>query len=203
MSLSLCTLQHSQAQDTTNGMTPYFSPLLIDSPENATYTTNKVCLNTTIATMLNIKQVNVTIAYSLDDNNNVTIPTTAIFVPFEYIDENGDTKVSGIFSRYDISGVVELENLQQGSHSLAVYVWYEIDIVPVRTGFDSQTVYFTIDDGSTQGIANTDIANSGSESPYTVYAFAGIISLVVVVSFALFTKRNQSGNTCEITTAVP
>jgi hypothetical protein len=186
-------LQPAQAQNTSNGLGPLTAPLVIDSPINTTYTTNQICLNVTATTIVNTRQMNVTVTYSVDGSGNITLPTTTTFVPLEYVDENGDTKISGIWAPHLTSGNVELEDLQQGSHNVTVYVYYELDTIPSRTGFDSQTVYFTIDDGSTQDIANTDIANSESDPPYTVYAFAGVISLVVVVSFALFTKRKQNG----------
>jgi len=192
--MSLHILHPAQAQNSSNELGPNFSPILIDSPVNTTYTTNHVCLNVTAKTIVNINQVNVTITYSIDNSDNVTIPTTTTFTPLEYIDKDGNTKVSGIFTPYLISGTVELENLQQGSHSLTVSVWYEAHTTPSRTGFDSQTIYFTID---------TDEDTANNEPEYeppinTVYAFAGILSLVAIVAFALLAKRNAREK-CKVT----
>ena len=113
---------------------------------------------------------------------------------------NPTGKGSTLYSYYLLSGCVDLVDLPQGSHSLSVDARY-IDFVRNDAYSDNVTIYFTTDESSqiisnpdSPLTSNVDLNDDVSESDFpinTVYAFAGVISLITVVSFALFTKRKQ------------
>ena len=172
--IALCTLQSVQAQYTADGEGfPLVSPINIDSPINTTYAINHVTLNFTITSMFNEQSGSIIMTYSLDNKENVTIPTTTEFIPLYYTDSEGNQQVA-IQSYYLISGSVELKDLQSGQHSLTVFGQYKLDANP-NTGVDSQTINFIIED---------------SEPPTNImYATVGILTPVGIVVCALFAKR--------------
>jgi len=101
-------------------------------------------------------------------------------------------EISHFYSYYLISGSVDLKDLESGQHSVTIFGRYARQSMPDEIGVAMQTVHFTIDNGKSQIISNTDTINIGHDRELpinTVYAFAGIFSIVVVVSFALFAKR--------------
>ena len=142
--------------------------------------------------------------YSIDGNDNVTIPTSETLVPVwanvTYANGTKTKEISSTLSYYSISGLVELENLQQGQHSLTVFARYDMHSMR-KIAFDNKTVYFTIDDGSLPVVSNIDDGVPKSEpSNNIIYASVGVFSLIAVVSYALVTKlrqRNRIGSTCQ------
>jgi hypothetical protein len=212
--VALSSLLLAQAQYTADGQ-PFIlvSPIFIDSPSNTTYSTNQVCLNFTVKSHIHAHtanppkanvtinpDANITMTYSVDGNDNVTIPTSETLVPVwadvTYANGTKTKEISSIFSYFLISGLVELENLQQGQHSLTVFARYEVPSMQ-KTAFDNQTLYFTIDDGNSPVSSNIDINNGvpKSELPViTVFAFAGVVLLFAIVSIALFTKKQKNKN---------
>jgi len=206
---SLCVLQPAQAQYSANRKgQEHISPLDITSPTNITYATNQLCFNFTAKTVFNLNVADVTIDYCLDDKNNITVPVSLVLVPVgTYVTTNSDgtttTKPSTLFSYYIITGSADLGDLSQGSHSLTVFARY-ISYVGNNVYFDKKTIYFTINgnsqitsnhDPESQITSNVDLTDSISEAELplnTVCAFVGVISLVAVVSFVLFTRRRPN-----------
>jgi len=135
--------------------------------------------------------------YSVDGNDNVTIQTTEKLVPVwadvTYPDGTKTKKISSTLSYFVISGFVELEDLPQGQHSLTVFARYEVPDMQ-KIGFDNQTVFFTVDDGSlpvASSIDSDDGAPESEASAITVCAFVGVFSILAVVSYVLFTKLRR------------
>jgi|GEM_PF-1293890 len=209
--ISLCVLQPIQAQYTVNGEDfTLVSPIRINSPSNVTYTTNQVHLNVTVKTFVNCHTNNMTLIYSLDKKDNVTIPLTVdniVDVKDIIIDDDGRGLIfgggpTGLYVRYVVDtedfvdddgrevinliiGVVNLENLQKGSHSLTVYGIYSTH-QSQEIGYDKQTIYFTIDNGS-----GTDTELSTNTTVYAV--IIGVFSLTVIIVFwTLFIKRRSN-----------
>jgi hypothetical protein len=204
----LCILQSVQAQHTIDGEDfTLVSPIRIKSPSKTTYATNQVDLNVTVKTFVYCRNNNMTLIYSLDKKDNVTIPLTvnsvidvkdiivdddgrgSILIGFppnpqilhsfdaeDFVDANGREVINLII------GNVKLENLQKGSHSLTVYGIYSTH-QSQKIGYDKQTVHFTIDDGS-----GTD---TGLLTSTTVYAVIVVLSLIAIVSCALFVKHRS------------
>ncbi len=212
--IALSILQPAQAQYTADGK-PFIlvSPISLSSPTNTTYTTNQVCLNFTVKSYVHAytayppdsnvavnPNANITMTYNIDGNDNVTIQTSETLVPVwadvTYANGTKTKEVSSTLSYFLISGLVELEDLQQGQHSLTLFARYDVHSMQ-KIAFDNKTVCFTIDDGSPLVISNMDIDNSIPESEpseNTLYAFVGVFSLIAVVSCALFTKRQRDKN---------
>ena len=209
--IALSILQPTQAQYTPDGQ-PFIlvSPISIDSPANTTYTTNQVCLNFTVASYFHAypfyppdsnvivnPNANITMTYNIDGNDNVTIQTSETLVPVwadvTYANGTKTKKISSTLSYFLISGIVELEDLQQGQHSLTVFARYEVPHMQ-KIAFDNQTVYFTIYDESSHVTSNIDSDDAVSESEPSMIAICatvGVFSLIAVVSYALFTKLRQ------------
>jgi hypothetical protein len=57
---------------------PFFSEISIISPHNATYRDDLLTLNITSLTLFKPSTVNITIVYSVDGEENVTIPVEEI-----------------------------------------------------------------------------------------------------------------------------
>jgi hypothetical protein len=164
--MSLCVLQPVQAQYTVDGEDfTLVSPIRINSPTNAIYTTNQVDLNVTVKTFVNCHINNMTLIYSLDNKDNVTIPLTVdsvVDVKDIIVDDDGRGLIfggeHGDHVRYVVDaedlvdvdgrevinliiGAVNLEDLQKGSHSLTIYGIYSTH-QSQKIGYDKQTVYF-------------------------------------------------------------
>ena len=205
--MSLCILQPIQAYTAEEGFAytgegkffgGYTSTIFIDSPINTTYTTNQVSLNFSVRAFVMGGRIDTAMSYSIDGGDNVTVSTISTFVPVESTITDADgiktTGVSAFWSYYNISGSVELTDLQSGQHSLTVFGNYTRQSEPDVTGFAMKTVYFTINDGNSSIISNIDIDEVVPESePSTIllYTSAGVLSLIIVVSFVLFTKLRQ------------
>jgi hypothetical protein len=158
----LCVLQPVQAPNTDDGeIFALVSPIFIDSPSNTTYAVNHVCLSFIVSTYVDCRTNNITLIYSLDGKDNVTIPIQA--------------------TDSVITGVVNLEKLKSGSHSLTVFGIYSMHQSP-KMVFDSRSVYFTIAPEM-----------SGSEPRGIIlYVVAVVILLVVAVLCVLLIKFKQS-----------
>ena len=160
--------------------------------------TNQVCLNFTVKSLVNPHDADITMTYCIDGNDNVTIPTSERLFHMGgcyYANGTKTKEISSTLSYFLISGFVELEDLQQGQHSLTVFARYDMHLMQ-KIAFDNKTVYFTIDDGSSPVTSNIDIDDAVPESEalaITVCAFVGVFSLIAVVSYALFTKFRQRG----------
>ena len=146
-----------------------FIPLLgdinITSPSNITYSSNLLILNITVQSLFGPNEYRFVMVYSIDGENNATIPLTTTIVPIEatFTYANGTTTTgTSIFSPYVTAGSVALPELPEGSHKLTVYANYE------RTStnhnypaliLDSSTVYFTVNDGHPPIISSISIQN--------------------------------------------
>jgi hypothetical protein len=149
-----------------------------------------------------------TLIYSLDKKDNVTIPLTfddVVDVKDIIVDDDGRGLIfgggpTGLYVRYVVDaedlvdangrevinliiGVVNLENLQKGSHSLTVYGIYSTH-QSQKIGYDKQTVYFTIDNGS-----GTDTELPTNTTVYAV--IIGVFSLIAIVACILFVKHRS------------
>jgi hypothetical protein len=178
---------------------PMVSPISIDSPTNTTYTTNRVLLNFTVKCLFSSSQGSATMTYSIDGKDNVTIPTSIEFVPVEatVTDANGKqtTEISQFASYYVISGSMDLKDLQPGQHSLTIFGRYTVYSMSGKVGLDSQTVYFTFDDGSLSVTSMVSVDDDVLNSEPLVnmfYVGVGVFSLVAVVICALFIKHRQT-----------
>jgi hypothetical protein len=142
---------------------PLASPINITSPSNNTYSSSLLTLNITFKLVSNLDRTNITIFYSVDGKDNVTIPVSGTFVPIEVTRtyENGTTEtvISSFFSYYVITGCVALPELPEGLHEITVYGEYEHVGGSNFNVFDSSTVYFTIDDGNPPVISNLSLEN--------------------------------------------
>jgi hypothetical protein len=141
---------------------PLASPINITSPSNNTYSSSLLTLNITFKLVSNLDRTNITMFYSVDGKDNVTIRVSGTFVPIEVTRtyENGTTeKGISIFSYNVITGCVALRELPEGLHEITVYGEYEHVGGSNFNVFDSSTVYFTIDDGNPPVISNLSLEN--------------------------------------------
>ncbi|MDR2971743.1 MAG: hypothetical protein LBU83_07455 [Bacteroidales bacterium] len=222
---SLCILHPVHAQYTVDGEDfTLVSPIRIGSPSNTTYAANHVDLNFTVKTFVDCHINNMTLVYSLDMKDNVTIPIIVVDVEDVVIDANGrgsiwagpiwdkehlkfyvvdaeDFVVDDDDGREVINliiGVVNLENLQKGSHSLTVYGIYSTH-QSQKIGYDKQTVYFTTTgDATDPPIVTTDPPIVTTDPPIvttdppiaTIYVLVVVvvILLIIFMFFILFTK---------------
>ncbi|MDR0797559.1 MAG: hypothetical protein LBE70_02410 [Nitrososphaerota archaeon] len=192
--VSLCVLQPTQAQYTADGEPVIYvvGPLEIVTPVNTTYAINQVRLNFTVYAHFDPNVADVTITYSLNGADNVTIPTSSKYVPVQNTDAAGNPtgKPSTLFSYYTIYGHADITDLPQGSHSLTIFARYD-DYVRHNVYFDDQTIHFTIDTINSPVTTNNDVNDivSDHEVPKIIYAVIIIISLATATSFVLFTKH--------------
>jgi hypothetical protein len=213
---SLCILHPVHAQYTVDGEDfTLVSPIRIGSPSNTTYTTNHVDLNFTVKTFVDCRINNMTLVYSLDMKDNVTIPIIVVDVEDVVIDANGRGSIwaGPIWDKEHLKfyvvdaedfvvddgrevinliiGVVSLENLQKGSHSLTVYGIYSTH-QSQKIGYDKQTVYFTTTGDATDSpIVTTDSPIVTTDPPIaTIYVLVVVvvILLIIFIFFILFTK---------------
>ncbi len=142
---------------------PLGSPIKIASPSNTTYSPGLLMLDISFKLMLNVEKTNITLLYSLDGKENVTIPVSATFFPVEttVTYENGatETGISSIFSYYIIKGSVALPELSEGFHSIIVYGRYERAGGSSFDVFDDASVHFTIDDGFAPVVSGLSVEN--------------------------------------------
>jgi hypothetical protein len=192
----LSILQPAQAQYTSDGQAFILvSPISINSPSNATYSTNQVCLNFTVKSLVDTHDADITMTYSIDGNDNVTIPTSEMLVPvwadITYANGTKTKAVSSTLSYYSISGLVSLENLQQGQHSLTVFARYDMHSMH-KIAFDNKTVYFTIDVGRLPVVSNTDDDILKSElCPWLLVAVSVAVAAVAAVVVVVYFKKRK------------
>jgi len=199
ISLSSCILQPVQAQHYADGREVIYNvgPLSIDSPINTTYTTNQVCLNFSVWAHFDATIANVTIIYSLDKGDNVTIHTSAEYVPFWITDANGNptNQASTLYSYYNILGYVELENLTEGSHSLNIFAQYN-DYGRKETYFDEKTIHFTVDNKNTNKNETATKTNTSTNTPHTTTIYTSLSITIIIVSIVtcLLVMKNRTKN---------
>lgn len=156
-------VQTAGAQHTQDGTYfPLASPINITTPSNSTYSSRLLTLNITFKIVSNLDRTNITLFYSMDGRDNVTIPVSGTFVPIEVTRtyENGTTeKGISIFSYCIITGCVALPELSEGSHEITVYREYRHFGGSNFDVFDNSTVCFTINDGKPPVILNLSLEN--------------------------------------------
>jgi len=130
---------------------PISTGIKIISPTNTTYSPRLLILNASFRAMVG-RNINYSMAYSLDGRENVTIPIVIQGKEMSF--------------RATISGFVTLPKLSEGPHSVTVYS--EIDLYNVGIGgiyypkyvvLEHNTVCFTIDDGYPTVISNLSLEN--------------------------------------------
>lgn len=134
--------------------------LKIASPTNTTYVKNSLLLDVTAKRAFDPTYYSSELMYSLDGKANVTIPSTATF----YDKSIPNTTFSFILSYTIITGDAYLSNLSEGPHFLTVCGVYLSTGQPLsRLGpavmKDTQTIYFTISDGTPPSIEMLQIQN--------------------------------------------
>ena len=138
----------------------FASGLTIISPSNTTYSSNSLTLNVTITRLFSPNEYNSEIMYSLDGKTNVTVPSTATFVP---VTGTSESIWSTLGSYAVITGATLLPKLPQGSHCLTVYGIYTrakgISVNYPALMQDTKTIYFTINYGIPPTITNLQIEN--------------------------------------------
>lgn len=157
-------VQTAGAQYTQDGKSfPLASPITITSPSNNTHSSSLLTLDITFKLLSNLEKTNVTLFYSVDGKDNVTIPISGTFVPLEATRtyENGTTEtvISSFFSYYVITGCVALPELPEGSHEITVYGEYKHFGGSNFNVFDNSTVHFTINDGNPPAMSNLSLEN--------------------------------------------
>lgn len=153
MAFLLTEVQGIGPQDSPRDLPIYYS-ITILSPSNSTYKSNFLILNITTQILFEPSTINITMVYSIDGKDNGTIPVKEIPEnrPVEITYRNGKTEtIQGEppFVPARIGGWVTLPQLAEGTHHITVYAKYQYnnggsDFI----GLDSNTVYFTIDDGA-------------------------------------------------------
>ncbi len=161
-------VQIVKAQYTPDGQGfPLASPINITSPTNSTYNSLPL-LEITFRYALAVSKTSMTVVYSIDGKDNATLPVTATFVPIESTRTyaNGTTaKAISIWSYYVITGYVNLPELPEGSHNIAVYGKYEYTGESVFTVLDNRTVHFTVNYGNPPRISNLSVENKTYNTP--------------------------------------
>ena len=134
--------------------------LTIISPSNTTYSSNSLMLNVTIYRLFKPDEYDTRIMYSLNGETNATVPSTETFLDRT----TPDSIWSALMSCTIISGTTSLQNLSEGYHSLTVIGLYErargISTKYPALMHDTETVYFTIDNGITPSLTNLQIENT-------------------------------------------
>jgi hypothetical protein len=164
LSASLVESNSVQAQYADDGrLFPLASPINIASPSNSTYNSGLLILDISFKLMLNVEKTNITVLYSLDGKENVTVPWSAECFPVEstvtYPNGSTLTDISSLFSYYIISACVALPELPEGFHSISVYGRYEHAGGSNYNVHDSSKVCFTINKGNAPVISILSVEN--------------------------------------------
>jgi hypothetical protein len=144
---------------------PLLGDINIASPSNITYSSGVLTLNVTVKALFGPSQYSSSMVYSIDGEDNVTIPLTSALMPIYATATypNGTTAtVISIMSPYVTAGCVALPELPEGPHELTVYANHErTSTNPSFPEFiwDSSTVYFTVDDGHPPVISALAVEN--------------------------------------------
>ena len=138
----------------------HYSPLKIISPSNITYSSNSLLLNVTINRQFKPTEYDSKIMYSLNGENNVTVPSTETFFDMT----TPGSIFSALMSYTSISGTAYLQNLSEGYYFLTVFGVYErakdISTKYPAVMHDTETVYFTINKGIAPSLTNLQIENT-------------------------------------------
>ena len=118
-------------------------PISITSPSNITYRSDLLTLNVTASALYG---TTAEMVYSIDGENNVTIPLVTSRVPGS----------PGPIFPITIAGVLALPKLPEGAHCLTVYATFQFARI---TGFDNKAVNFTVNDGTAPIISNIYLEN--------------------------------------------
>jgi hypothetical protein len=190
----LVEVQTANAQYTQNGAgCPLVSGIGITSPSNTTYSSNLLTLNINIESLFDDSIYRYVFVYSIDEKNNITIPATS----FSFNTPNGD---NGPLEPIGLTAFAALPQLDDGSHSLTVYATYER--INNTSGnwpaliYDSNTVYFTINDGIPPAITNLSIINGTYKQNNLTLSFT-TDKAVSWIGYSLDGKANTTiaGNT--------
>ena len=143
----------------TSGTESRNSDLKIISPSNTTYNSNSLLLNVTIHRQFKPTEYDSRILYSLNGEANVTVPSSATFFDMT----TPESIWTALMSYTLISGTASLQNLSEGYYFLTVFGVYE-RASGISTKYpaimqDTQTVYFTINDGIAPSLINLQIEN--------------------------------------------
>jgi hypothetical protein len=145
----------AQSTDSDN----HSSDLKIFSPSNTTYNSNSLLLNVTIHRLFKPTEYDSKIIYSLNGENNVTVPSTETFFDMT----TPDSIFSALMSYTLISGTAYLENLSEGVYFLTVFGVYEraegISTKYPAVMHDNETNCFTINKGIAPYLTNLQIEN--------------------------------------------
>jgi len=136
------------------------SDLKIISPSNTTYNSNSLLLNVTIHRQFKPSEYDSRIMYSLNGEANVTVPSTETFFDMT----TPESIWTALMSYTQISGTATLQNLSEGFYCLSVYGIYT-RATGIGSNYpavmqDTQTVYFTINDGIAPSLTNLQIENT-------------------------------------------
>jgi hypothetical protein len=130
---------------------PLSSGVYIISPSNMTYSPSTLILNVSIVGLLG-GNINISLYYSLDGKDNVTIPIVIHTHKMSF--------------QASITGFVTLPELSEGSHIVKVYEEYDIYnfsansvFYPKYVSLGYDEVYFTVDDGKPPIISNLSFEN--------------------------------------------
>lgn len=146
---------------------PLAGGVSIISPSNTTYTSSPL-LNVTMQSILSPTIYDVSVVYSVDGGDNVSLPVKGTVFPIEatITYANGTTiqGTSSVFAYYVIVGSVELQPLPEGSHNLTVYSTCsrfnnENQNWPAMI-YANSTVYFTVNQGIPPAISGMTITNT-------------------------------------------
>jgi hypothetical protein len=134
--------------------------LKIISPSNTTYNSNSLLLNVTIHRQFKPSEYDSRIMYSLNGEANVTVPSTETFFDMT----TPESIWTALMSYTSISGTASLQNLSESYYFLTVFGVYE-RASGISTKYpaimqDTQTVYFTIDNGIPPSLTNLQIENT-------------------------------------------
>jgi hypothetical protein len=137
----------------------HHSNINIISPSNTTYNSNSLLLNVTIHRQFKPNEYDSRIMYSLNGEANVTVPSTETFFDMT----TPESIWTALMSYTQISGTTSLQNLSEGYYFLTVFGVYErargISNKYPAIMQDTQTVYFTINDGIAPSLKNLQIEN--------------------------------------------
>ena len=130
---------------------PLSSGINIISPSNRTYSPSLFVLNVSMVGLLG-KNINVSMYYSLDGKDNLTLPI--------------EIHTNQMSFQVSITGFVTLPELSEGSHTVKVYEEsdaYNVGVngvfYPKYVDIDNNAVYFTINDGNPPIISDLSVEN--------------------------------------------
>jgi len=168
------------------------SSIQINPPSNITYTTNKVRFDFTVESTIDARTIKSTFTYSLNGNNNITIPSKRenIAPPRE---ANGN-KIIDL-----ITGTINLKNLQPGEYRLTIFATYLIE-QEQTISFDNKTVYFTIDTNATNYSEEKSIQETLTNP---IHLLTITITIITIISIFCLWQKLKKHNTTHTTKTPP